>query len=76
MSGFGSHRAGGSTDEQPPGGAADATPGAAAASDSQGVVAFAPERGGFATFVGEVSLGRGKFCLASFAVDGEIVERF
>ena len=69
MSGFGSHRAGGSTDEEPPGGAATA-------SDSRGVVAFARERGGFATFVGEVSLGRGKFCLASFAVDGEIVERF
>ena len=76
MSGFGGYGAGGGADEEPLGGAANAAPRAAAARDTQSVVAFARERGGFATFIGEISLGRGEFCLAGFAVDGEVVQRF
>src|SRR5260370_1325431 len=74
--GFGGHRASGGANEEPLGGAADAAPGAAASSDAQGVVAFAGERGGFLAFVAEVALGCGELRLASFAVDGEVVERF
>ena len=76
MSGFGGQGAGDGADEEPLGGAADPAPGAAAASDTQSVVAFAGECGGFATFIGEISLGRGEFCLARFAVESEIIERF
>ncbi len=72
--GFGG--ASGGANEEPLGGTADTAPGAAAASDAQSIVAFVGERGGFLAFVGEVALGGGKLCLASFAVDGEVVQRF
>src|SRR5882762_7969702 len=75
MSGFGGNGAGCSADEEPFCGAADAAPGGAAAGDAQSVVAFAGERGGFFAFIGEVVLGGGELCLASFAVDGEVVKR-
>src|SRR6267142_4953491 len=43
--------------------------------DAQSVVAFVGERGGFLAFIGEVVLGGGELCLASFAIDGEVVKR-
>ena len=76
MSGFGGDGTCGGADEEPLGGAANAAPRAATARDPQSVVAFAGECCGFATFIGEISLGRGKFCLAGFAVESEIIERF
>src|SRR6266851_4426274 len=75
MSGLGGYCAGGA-DEKPFGGAGDTAPRAAASSDAQGVVALVGECSGFLALVGEVALGGGEFCLAGFAVDGEIVERF
>src|SRR5882762_9983089 len=75
MSGFGRNGAGCGADEEPFCGAGDAAPGGAAAGDAQRVVAFVGERGGFLAFIGEVVLGRGELCLASFAVDGEVVKR-
>src|SRR5258708_32743521 len=57
------------------GGTGDAAPGGAAAGDAQSVVAFVGERGGFLAFIGEVVLGGGELCLASFAIDGEVVKR-
>src|SRR5713226_10636982 len=75
MCGLAGYCAGGGADEKPFGGAGDASPGAAASSDAQGVVAFARESGGFLALVGEIALGGDEFCLAGFAVDGEVVER-
>jgi hypothetical protein len=75
VSHLGGDGTGGGADEEPSGGAADAAQEAAAASDAQGVVTFESECGGFLALIGEVALGRGEFGLASFAIDGEIVER-
>src|SRR2546430_16273254 len=75
MSGFGGDGACSGANEKPLGGAANAAPRAATARDAQSVVAFAGECGGFAAVIGEISLGRGGFFLARFAVEGEIIER-
>src|SRR5258708_16603417 len=75
MSGFGGNGAGCGADEDAFCGAADAAAVGAAAGDAQRVIAFVGERGGFLAFIGEVVLGRGELCLASFAVDGEVVKR-
>jgi len=76
VGGFGGNSAGGGADEEPLGGTADAAPGAATASDAQSVIARASEGGGFLALVGEVTLGGGELCLASLAVESEVVERF
>ena len=73
---FAGNSAGGGADKEPLGGAANAAPRAATARDTQSGVEFAGECGGFATFIGEISLGGGEFRLADFTVDREAVERF
>ena len=76
MSGFGGNGTSDGADEKPFGASGDAAPRAATARDTQSVVEFAGECGGFATFIGEISLGGGEFRLADFTVDREAVERF
>jgi hypothetical protein len=76
VGGVGGDGAGGGADGEPFGGAGEAAPNGTASGDTQRVVSFVGERGGLEFFVGEVVLSCSESCLAGFAFERKVVERF